>query len=94
MFKRTKGNWCWDFSREPETLGKPGIFVDGDKPLLQVQVGDLQLMANAPQMYELLWQVSDELDNVFIFGAVTKGLPALADKISALLKEINVERTE
>ena len=93
MFKRTHGKWSWDFSDDPETLGKPGIFVDGDKPLQRVQIGDLQLMANAPEMYELLWKVADELDNVLIFGTVTKGLPALADKISALLKEINVERT-
>ena len=93
MFKRTKGKWSWDFSHDPETRGKPVIVVEDDEPLLQVQVGDLQLMANAPEMYELLWEVADELDNVLIFGTVTKGLPALADKITALLKEINVERT-
>ena len=29
MFKRTKGKWSWDFSQDPETLGKPGIFVEG-----------------------------------------------------------------
>ena len=92
MFKRTAGKWSWDFSNDPETLGKPGIFVDDDTPLLKVQVGDLQLMANAPEMYELLWEVSDELDNVFSFGAITKNLPALAEKITNLLKEINVER--
>ena len=93
MFKRTKGKWSWDFSHDPETFDKPGIFIDGDKPLLRVEVGDLQLMANAPEMYELLWKISDELDNVLIFGTVTKGLPALAEKITALLREINVERT-
>lgn len=93
MFKRTKGKWSWNFSQDPETHGKPGIFVDGDKPLLRVEVGDLQLMANAPEMYELLWEISDEIDNVLIFGTVTKGLPALAEKITTLLKEINVERT-
>ena len=92
MFKRTKGKWYWDFSKDPETLGKPGIFVEGEGPLLHVQVGDLQLMANAPEMYELLHEVSDELDNVFIFGTITKRLPAIAEKITALLKEINVER--
>ena len=93
MFKRTKGKWSWNFSHDPETLGKPGIFVDDDKPLLCVEVGDLQLMANAPEMYELLWEISDEIENVLIFGTVTKGLPALAEKITTLLKEINVERT-
>ena len=91
MFKRTKGEWYWDFSKDPETLGKPGIFVEGEGPLLHVQVGDLQLMANAPNMYELLHEVSDELDNVLSLKTITKGLPALAEKITALLQEINVE---
>ncbi len=93
MFKRTSGNWYWDFSDNPETLGKPGIFVEGEGELRRVEIGDLQLMANAPEMYELLWEISDEIDNVLIFGTVTKGLPALAEKITTLLKEINVERT-
>ena len=42
---------------------------------------------------ELLWEILDELDNVLSLHNITKGLPALADKITALLKEINVERT-
>lgn len=93
MFKRTQGKWYWDFSDNPATLGKPGIFVEGEGELQRVEVGDLQLMANAPEMYNLLWEILDEIDNALILKNITKNLPVLAQKILILLKEINVERT-
>lgn len=93
MFKCTHGKWYWDFSDNPATLGKPGIFVEGEGELQRVEVGDLQLMANAPEMYNLLWEILDEIDNALILKNITKNLPVLAQKILILLKEINVERT-
>ena len=92
MYEHTTGKWYWDFSDKPETFGKPGIFIEGDGPLLKVQVGDLQLMANAPEMHEMLWKVSEELGKVLTQGTITKDLPILAQEISSLLKKINVER--
>ena len=54
MLKRTPSKWTWDFSKDPETYGKPGIFVEGEGKPLTPMMGDLQLMAYAPEMHEML----------------------------------------
>lgn len=94
MLKRTPGKWKWNFSRDPETYGKPGIFVEGEGGPLAVMLGDLVLMENAPEMYEMLWQVSDELDKALKQGVITEGIHEIIRRISALLNDINVERQD
>ena len=66
MLERTPGKWKWGFLK-----AQPGIFVDGE--------GDLELMAHAPEMYEMLWRVMDKFPD---------------DAVAQLLKEINVKRQE
>lgn len=94
MLKRTPGKWLWAFSKAPETYGKPGIFVEGEGEPLTPQIGDLLLMANAPEMYEMLWHVADELDEAVSQGVITPGIHTVIKKMYTLLKEINVERQD
>ena len=95
MLKRTPGKWKWDFSKDPETFGKPGIFVEGKGELSSVQLGDLVLMAHAPEMYETLWEVVDSFNSALNKGFLQKDkkdIIYIAEKISILLRNINVER--
>ena len=86
MLKRTPGKWRWALSPDPDKFGMAGIFVEGtDGPPLTPKVGDLQLMAHAPEMHELLYEVADEIGKAI-------GLEAVSQKIFALLEDINVER--
>ena len=96
MLKRTPGKWRWDFSKAPETYGKPGIFIEGDEgePLTPT-MGDLELMAHAPEMHEALWKILDSLTKGLNTGAFPKDkslVYGIMKRITALLKEINVER--
>ena len=57
-------------------------------------VGDLQLATNAPEMHELIHEFVDEIDEAISQGGVfTEGLHKMRRKASALLQEINVDRT-
>ena len=94
MLKRTPGKWSWSFSQDPETRGKPGIFVEGDGEPLIPQVGDLELMAHAPEMYELLCEVSDELGEAVHQGVITEGVYKIIRKVLALVSELGIERQE
>ena len=85
MFKRTPGKWEWTVIREGDSC-KTAIVVRGmpDGEPLKPTIGDYQLVVNAPEMYELLWEIHDRLKAT---------LPdEMRDRISGLLKEINVER--
>ena len=98
MLKRTPGKWTWGFSKDPETYGKPGIFIEGDEgePLTPT-IGDLELMAHAPEMYEALWMISNSLTRGLNTGAFPKDkslVYGIMKGITALLKEINVERQD
>ena len=70
-------NMTFDFAGEP----------------LTPTVGDFQLVTNAPEMHELLHEVSDEIEEALHQGVITAGIYKIQRKIIALLKEINVERT-
>lgn len=95
MLKRTPGKWVWALSPEPEKFGRAGIFVEGeDGPPLTPKVGDMQLMSYAPEMHEMLCQISDELDEALSQGVITEGIREIVGKLADLLKEINVERQD
>ena len=69
-----------------------GLF-NFDTPL-NPTVGDLQLATNAPEMHELIHEFVDEIDYAISQGGIfTEGLHKMRRKASALLAEINVERT-
>lgn len=85
MFKRTPCKWDWTVIQARDSF-KTTIIVRGmpDDPPLKPTIGDYQLVVNAPEMYELLWEIHDRLKDI---------LPdEMRDRISGLLKEINVER--
>lgn len=88
MFKRTPGKWKWDFSREPDTFGKPGIFAEGDDSIISPTIGDMELMANAPEMHELLWRVADSLPMyVYFFEALKK----IKEYMISLIGDVNAK---
>lgn len=102
MLKRTPGKWNWTIVSGKDNTLKMAIVVneeseDGlfnfDAPL-NPTVGDLQLVTNAPEMHELIHEFVDEIDDAISQGGVfTEGLHKMRRKASALLAEINVERT-
>ncbi len=77
-----------------------GTFEFVNQPLIPT-LGDFHLTANAPDMHELIHEVVDEIDAVVDEidaalpqgGVFTQGLRKIRRKASALLEEINVERT-
>ena len=102
MLKRTPGKWKWIVVPEGEGI-KAVIVVedenDDNTPGMEEglkritpTVGDYQLATNAPEMHELLWQVSEEIDEALHQGVITEGIYRVSRKITALLAEINVER--
>ena len=97
MCKRTPGKWTWDFSKDPETYGKPGIFVEGEGDPLTPMIGDLELMAHAPEMYEMLWKIIDCLNRGLTKGFFRKEenlVHGIIERVMPLLKDINVERQD
>ena len=104
MLKRTPGIWDWIITSGKDNRLKMVIVVkeeesdnltfDFDGEPLNPTVGDLQLVTNAPEMHELIHEFIDEIDYAISQGAVfTEGLHKMRRKASALLQEINVERT-
>ena len=91
MFKYTSGEWSWGLSKDPKTFGSPAIFVNTEV-MEAAQVGDMVLMAHAPVMYELLWEVADEINEALSQGVITSGIYKAARKINALTSDMNVER--
>ena len=94
MLKRTPGKWIWGLSQEPETLGKPGIFVEGEGPELTPMIGDMVLMAAAPEMYELLWRVAEILPcfsrSLYLLTDIIESQKSCIQKLSRLCNmEIN-----
>lgn len=97
MLKRTPGKWKWTLIPKDGTLRMVIVVEDdnhdeGDLEPLMPTVGDFQLVTNAPEMYELLWQVSEEIDEALHQGVITEGIYRASRKILALLSEVNVER--
>lgn len=102
MFKRTPGKWGWTIASKGSDLKiiiivkdeneDNGTFDFAGEPL-KPTVGDFQLTTNSPEMHELIHEVIDELDEAFSQGVLTEGLYKIRRKASALLEEINVERT-
>ena len=45
-------------------------------------------------MYELLWQVSEEIDEALHQGVITEVIYKVSRKITALLSGMNVERQD
>lgn len=103
MLKRTPGIWEWVITRGKDNTLKMVIIVkeeeDDNLKLdfagepLKPTVGDLQLVTNAPEMHELLYEVNDEIEEALHQGVLTEGIYKIRRKITALLAEINVERT-
>ncbi|MBQ7732493.1 MAG: hypothetical protein IJT58_00550 [Synergistaceae bacterium] len=80
MLKYTHGKWSWRFIDG----SKPVITIDdGNNEINSLQLGDMKLIENAPDMFELLWRISD----LEISGR-------LIDDVRDLLRHINVERRE
>lgn len=73
------------------TREKPGILVEGAGEVLIPQVWDLKLIAHAPEMYELLCEVSDELGEAVQEGVITPGVYKVIRKVLALMSELNIE---
>ena len=103
MLKRTPGKWDWTNVAGKDGLLRTIIVVrsenDGglfdciEEPL-RPTTGDFQLVTNAPEMHELIHEFVDEIDEAISQGGVfTEGLHKMRRKASALLQEINVERT-
>lgn len=99
MFKRTLGKWDWIVVSEGEKL-KATIIVrnendngilDGEP--LEPTIGDYKLVTNAPEMHDLLYEVVDVIDEALAQGVITSDIHKICRKASALLAEINVERT-
>lgn len=102
MLKRTPGKWGWTIVNEGNVLKTVIIVKDEDEANgtfefagdpLKPTVGDLQLTTNAPEMHTLLHEIADEVDEALHQGVITEGIYKIRRKISALLAEINVERT-
>ena len=97
MLKRTPGKWVVGFpDKDPEKPLSARICVDGtdgEEPVIPT-IGDLTLAASAPEMYELLWQVSEEIDEALHQGVITEGIYKVSRKITALLSGMNVERQD
>ena len=103
MFKRTQGIWVWGLSKRPESLNQPGIFTTTDgvlseqpEEITNPTMGDLQLMANAPAMNELLWHTLDDLNHVTFLVPSEKimGITEIYNNIGKLLATINVAPPE
>lgn len=103
MLKRTPGKWGWTIVNGKGNTLKMVIVVKEEtddnltfefagEPLTPT-VGDLQLVTNAPEMHEFIHEVVDEIDEALSQGVITEGIHKLRRKASALLAEINVERT-
>lgn len=93
MLKRTPGKWIWAFSKDPDTRGKPAIFVEGaDGEPLTPTIGDLELMAHAPEMHEMLYKVEEELARAIAYRNLTQGIYDVSEQVSRLLGDINVKR--
>lgn len=54
--------------------------------------GNARLIAHAPEMYELLCEVSDELGEAVHQGVITEGIYKVIRKVLALVSELNIER--
>ena len=104
MLKRTPGKWDWTIVDGKDGTLKTVIVVreENDENMtfdfaaaepLKPTTGDLQLVAHAPEMHELLHETLDELDGALVQGVITAGIYKVARKIVALLQEINVERS-
>ncbi len=104
MLKRTPGKWDWTIVDGRNGELKMVIVVKEEESdnltfdfagePLKPTVGDLQLATNAPEMHELIHEFVDEIDDAISQGGVfTEGLHKMRRKASALLQEINVERT-
>lgn len=103
MLKRTPGKWSYGIIEKGNNLieaivvkngnDRNGTFEFVNQPLIPT-LGDFHLTANAPDMHELIHEVVDEIDAALPQGGVfTQGLRKIRRKASALLEEINVERT-
>jgi len=102
MFKRTPGKWGWTFASKGPDMKiiiivkneneSNGTFDFAGEPL-KPTVGDFQLVTNAPEMLDLLYETVDEIDEALSQGVITEGIHKIRRKASALLEEINVERT-
>ncbi len=104
MLKRTPGKWGWTIVNGKGNTLKMVIVVKEEtddnltfefagEPLIPT-VGDLQLATNSPEMHEFIHEVIDEIDEALSQGfTLPNGIHEIRRKASALLAEINVERT-